>query len=175
MSYTIIYDRVGIKLDNNEVLLLFCYGASNCTMIDKNTGREVYERIWVPFNRENPIMPTRKYINFVNDFCKSNFQDDEYTFFFKSHNVNKSISVNDFRKAMYTSIKRAKYTVEEFVAKGNILYIAYNEHDYKSVWIADEITLKNLYTEKELRDYISLCKEHHYPFLISMKNYKRKC
>ena len=175
MSYTILYDRVGIKLQNNEVLLLFCYGASNCTMIDSHTGREVYERTWRPFNTNNPIMSARKYINFVNDFCKSNFQDDEYTFFFKSHNVNKSISVNDFRKTMYNSIKCAKYTVEEFVDKGNILYIAYNEHDYVSPLVTKNNTVKIIHTEEELQKYVNLCKNNHYPFLISMKNYKRKC
>lgn len=175
MSYTIIYDRVGIKLDNNEVLLLFCYGASNCTMIDKNTGREVYERIWEPFSATNPIMTVKGYMKFIDNFCQMHWENDEYTGYFKSHNTNKSISVSELRANMANSVKRAKVTVEEFVNKGNCLYIAYNKHDCKSVWIAENITLKNIYTEKELREYIGICKKHNYPFLISMKNYKRKC
>ena len=61
----------------------------------------------------------------------------------------------------------------EFVDKGNLLYIMYNEKDNTDCMIAKEICVRSIYNEQELRDYLKYVMDNGYSFRIGLKNRKR--
>lgn len=69
MSFSIMYDRIGIKLSNDEVLLLWCIGSSNCTEFNYTTRREVYERLWFSFDGEKPVKTVAQWHKYLVNTC----------------------------------------------------------------------------------------------------------
>ena len=172
MSYTIVYDRVGLKLDDGSIMLMWCNGSSNCTMFDYTTRREIYEREWYNFDKENPVKKPYEWRKYLADICDKYFGDNEKTFLYTSHESD-AIHVIDFYNGLWNSVKRAQ-PIEDFVKKGNILYIVYNDKD-RADWnvTKKEIVIRNIYNSDGLRKYVKLCTENHYSFNISLKNFKR--
>ena len=79
MSFSIMYDRIGIKLSNDEVLLLWCIGSSNCTEFNYTTRREVYERSWFSFDGEKPVKTVAQWHKYLVNTCDKWFGDEEDT------------------------------------------------------------------------------------------------
>lgn len=172
MSFSIMYDRIGIKLSNDEVLLLWCIGSSNCTQFNYTTRREVYERRWFSFDGEKPVKTVAQWHKYLVNICDKWFGDEEDTQIFTSH-TSDSIKVIDFYNGLWNSVKRAKDSVKQFVDKGNMLYIMYNEKDNTDCMIAKEICVRGIYNEQGLRDYLKYVMDNGYSFRIGLKNRKR--
>ena len=131
MSFSIAYDRIGLKV-GNKVVLLVCAGSSNCT--EFYHGREVYERTWlsphVNYDNGECLFTPAEWNEKIDAFC--NDRPEGHAEIWKSHNT--EFGREEYRRWLKNAVKHA-VNMDKFIYANNFcIYI----QPYKGRSLYDE-------------------------------------